>query len=682
VLGELLSCGGVAKVHQGRDLRLGRDVAIKVLRTDLARDHIFQMRFRREAQNSAVLNHPRIAAVYDTGEEQAVSGEVLPYIVMEFVNGRTLREVIAAEGRLPPQRALEVAADVCAALEFSHRQGIIHRDVKPGNVMVTPNGQVKVLDFGIARDLSLASGVPTNTYAAIGTLRYMAPEQLTGEVIDQRCDVYAVGCVLWEMLTGRPVFDGPSGIVYYQKMRDFPVLPSHLVDGIPAMLDAVVVKAMAAKVVDRYRDVAALRTELLEAARPADARTREHAVRLAADPASSLPPPEFATFADALSATTTVTGGWLPPATTNLEVRIGDVPLGATWTVTVSGTEGEVAVPLRPFDEGHLGAAHGRFLRALDMARINPHLPGQDEERAVQVLGALLFDCLLPGEARMLYRTCRAASRREGRYLRVVLRIRPPDLAALPWEFMYDEEFGMFPCLEHPIVRHVEQALPIDALGAERPLELLGMVATPRDREPLDVAAERTAVERALRSLVDQGHVRLSWVNGQTWQDLQRKLHKRQYHAFHFIGHGGFDPARDESHLVLADSSGSSEPLPASDVAALLAGQHALRLVLLNCCESARKDGRRSSRSVAEALVRRGVNTVLAMQHPVSDPAATRFALTFYDALAAWTPIDVAVTMARYAVKRRGPGSLEWGTPVLFLRSRTSTLLRPPGGSS
>jgi len=156
-VGEMLGFGGMAEVHRGRDLRLGRDVAIKTLRHDLARDATFQLRFRREAQNAASLNHPAIVAVYDTGEEHGPSGEELPYIVMEFVNGRTLKEVLTIEGRLVARRALELTADICSALDFSHRHGIIHRDIKPGNVMLTQTGQVKVMDFGIAR--ALASGV-------------------------------------------------------------------------------------------------------------------------------------------------------------------------------------------------------------------------------------------------------------------------------------------------------------------------------------------------------------------------------------------------------------------------------------------------------------------------------------------------------------------------------------------
>ena len=196
----------------GRDLRLGRDVAIKTLRTDLARDATFQLRFRREAQNAASLNHPAIVAVYDTGEERGPSGEELPYIVMEFVNGRTLKEVLAAEGRLMPRRALEITADICAALEFSHRHGIIHRDIKPGNVMLTQTGQVKVMDFGIARALASGATTMTQTSAVIGTAQYLSPEQARGEPVDARSDVYATGCVLFELLCGHPPFVGDNPV--------------------------------------------------------------------------------------------------------------------------------------------------------------------------------------------------------------------------------------------------------------------------------------------------------------------------------------------------------------------------------------------------------------------------------------------------------------------------------------
>ncbi|NJP30659.1 Stk1 family PASTA domain-containing Ser/Thr kinase [Micromonospora thermarum] len=266
-VGELLGYGGMAEVHRGRDLRLGRDVAIKMLRTDLARDATFQMRFRREAQNAASLNHPAIVAVYDTGEEQAPTGETLPFIVMEFVNGRTLKEVLGAEGRLQPRRALEICADMCAALEFSHRHGIIHRDIKPGNVMLTQTGQVKVMDFGIARALASGATTMTQTSAVIGTAQYLSPEQARGEAVDARSDVYAAGCVLFELLVGHPPFVGDSPVsVAYQHVREAPPTPSDLNPEVNPAVDAIVLKALSKNPLNRYQSAGEMRADLLRAA--------------------------------------------------------------------------------------------------------------------------------------------------------------------------------------------------------------------------------------------------------------------------------------------------------------------------------------------------------------------------------------------------------------------------------
>jgi beta-lactam-binding protein with PASTA domain/predicted Ser/Thr protein kinase len=265
-VGELLGYGGMAEVHRGRDLRLGRDVAIKSLRSDLARDATFQERFRREAQNSAALNHPAIVAVYDTGEELSSTGEKLPFIVMEFVNGRTLKEVLAQEQRLQPRRALEIIADICAALEFSHRHGIIHRDIKPGNVMITQNGQVKVMDFGIARALASGATTMTQTSAVIGTAQYLSPEQARGESVDARSDVYAAGCVLFELLVGHPPFVGDSPVsVAYQHVREDPRTPSDINHEVSPDVDAIVLKALAKNPVNRYQSAQEMRADALRA---------------------------------------------------------------------------------------------------------------------------------------------------------------------------------------------------------------------------------------------------------------------------------------------------------------------------------------------------------------------------------------------------------------------------------
>src|SRR5882724_6795926 len=261
-LGETLGYGGMSEVHKGRDVRLSRDVAVKVLRADLARDPQFQIRFRREAQNAAALNHPAIVAVYDTGETESEFGP-LPYIVMEFVDGQTLREIVKTQGPLSQQRVIEVMADVCAALDFSHRHGIIHRDVKPANVMITRGGAVKVMDFGIARALADGQNM-TQTAAVIGTAQYLSPEQARGEAVDARSDVYAAGCVLFELLTGEPPFTGDSPVaVAYQHVREDPKPPSSLNPRVPPELDAAVLKALAKNPDNRYQTAAEMRADLV-----------------------------------------------------------------------------------------------------------------------------------------------------------------------------------------------------------------------------------------------------------------------------------------------------------------------------------------------------------------------------------------------------------------------------------
>ncbi len=261
-LGEILGFGGMSEVHLARDLRLHRDVAVKVLRADLARDPSFYLRFRREAQNAAALNHPAIVAVYDTGEAETPNGP-LPYIVMEYVEGVTLRDIVHNDGPMPPQRAIETIADACQALNFSHQHGIIHRDVKPANIMISKAGAVKVMDFGIARALADANSV-TQTAAVIGTAQYLSPEQARGEKVDARSDVYSLGCVLYEILTGEPPFVGDSPVaVAYQHVREDPIPPSERHPGISPELDAVVLKSLAKNPDNRYQTAAEMRADLI-----------------------------------------------------------------------------------------------------------------------------------------------------------------------------------------------------------------------------------------------------------------------------------------------------------------------------------------------------------------------------------------------------------------------------------
>ncbi|RLV48069.1 Stk1 family PASTA domain-containing Ser/Thr kinase [Nocardioides mangrovicus] len=264
-LGEMLGRGGMAEVRRGRDVRLGRTVAVKRLRTDLASDPTFQARFRREAQSAASLNHPAIVSVYDTGEEMSGDGTDVaqPYIVMEYVAGRTLRDILREGRKILPERAMEITSGVLGALDYSHRAGIIHRDIKPGNVMLTPTGDVKVMDFGIARAMADAHNTMTQTAAVVGTAQYLSPEQARGEAVDSRSDVYSTGCLLYELLTGRPPFVGESPVaVAYQHVREDAAPPSMHDVELDPQIDAIVMKALAKPLAQRYQSAAAMKADI------------------------------------------------------------------------------------------------------------------------------------------------------------------------------------------------------------------------------------------------------------------------------------------------------------------------------------------------------------------------------------------------------------------------------------
>jgi beta-lactam-binding protein with PASTA domain len=284
-VGELIGRGGMAEVHIGYDTRLGRTVAIKVLRPDLARDPSFQTRFRREAQAAAGLNHPAIVAVYDTGEEQiiAASGErqILPFIVMEYVEGHTVRDILKEGAAAPIDEAIEIVAGVLTGLEYAHAAGLVHRDIKPANIMLTPTGAVKVMDFGIARVLADVGQTMTQTQAVIGTAQYLSPEQARGENVDARSDLYSTGCVLFELLCGRPPVLGDSPVsVAYQHVREPAPTPSSFAPDVPPALDQVVMRALAKDREARYASAQEFLADLSAVAqgRPLDIATGQYPV--------------------------------------------------------------------------------------------------------------------------------------------------------------------------------------------------------------------------------------------------------------------------------------------------------------------------------------------------------------------------------------------------------------------
>ncbi|MGI5356345.1 protein kinase domain-containing protein [Streptomyces sp. CA-252508] len=254
-----LGRGGMAEVFAAEDVRLGRTVAVKLLRADLAEDPVSKARFTREAQSVAGLNHHAIVAVYDSGED-VVNGQSVPYIVMELVEGRTIRDLLINAEAPPPEQALIIVSGVLEALAYSHQHGIVHRDIKPANVIITHGGAVKVMDFGIARALHGAQSTMTQTGMVMGTPQYLSPEQALGKAVDHRSDLYATGCLLYELLALRPPFTGETPLsVVYQHVQDIPVPPSEVSDVAPPELDGLAMRALAKDPDDRFQSAEEMR---------------------------------------------------------------------------------------------------------------------------------------------------------------------------------------------------------------------------------------------------------------------------------------------------------------------------------------------------------------------------------------------------------------------------------------
>ena len=375
-VGEVLGRGGMAEVHEGRDLRLGRRVAIKILKPELARDPLFLARFRREAQSAASLNHPNIVAIYDTGEDTLDSGDravVVPFIVMELVEGITLKEMLHSGNKLVPERALEMTSGVLAALDYSHRHGIIHRDIKPGNIMTTTTGGVKVMDFGIARATADTGQTSTSASTVLGTAGYLSPEQAQGRSVDARSDLYSTGVVLFELLTRRPPFvaDAPVAVAFAHVNEPAPA-PSTIDPTLPRELDTIVARALAKDPAQRYQSAVEFRADVERA--------------IAGVPVTRVMPVPPPGGAD--DQATSVLGGVDPDATAQITPAGAAAATGAMAPVIPGGAGDpyqEPAPALAPVEEEKRG---GGFLRGLGITAVILALLGFGGWLAVQLLAA------------------------------------------------------------------------------------------------------------------------------------------------------------------------------------------------------------------------------------------------------------------------------------------------------
>jgi hypothetical protein len=363
----------------------------------------------------------------------------------------------------------------------------------------------------------------------------------------------------------------------------------------------------------------------------------------------------------------------------DVKIEIGGVSGAGGYDVVVrcpGGAEAESTMEL-PVPFAQLGVLLDEVKQAVFASSARHRRLVNDHERTVQKLGGILYEALVRGRVRDLLAAAREEAVRDSRGLRIVLQVRPGELARLPWEFLYNADDDEFLGLDFPLIRRPAVPRSTMPLRMDLPLRILCMVARPRELPELAIKEERERLSTALAGLTANGLVEVSWVPGEGWRDLQEALRRDTWHVFHFIGHGGFDAVEGEGALGLRGEDGRAMPLFASKLAMLLRGHPSLRLVVLNACDTGNASVDPFS-SVAGALIRRDLPAVLAMQFEITDAAAVEFSRTFYGVLAERRPVDVGVIEARKAMAMAFPGTLEWGTPVLFLRSDDGHLFGPP----
>jgi hypothetical protein len=363
----------------------------------------------------------------------------------------------------------------------------------------------------------------------------------------------------------------------------------------------------------------------------------------------------------------------------DLEVSAGDA---GTYTVKVlRSPAGEATGTMRmPFSD----LALQNNLQALQIALLRSGSTRRrvdtPESQTVQKFGQALWQALFNGDVLGRFEASRGEARREDAGMRIKLRIEAPELATLPWEYLFDTDRGDYVSLSAstPVVRYIPLPEAMTPLLVKPPLRILGMIVSPSDLPALDVDRERQRLDTALGDLIRRGLVELTWMPGGTSRDLQQALWKGPWHVFHFIGHGGFDEIRGEGLVILNDEAGKAQRVSATDLGRLLGDHDPLRLAVLNACESARGDQLDVFSSTAATLVRRGTPAVVAMQYEITDTAAIEFSRSFYEAVASGIAVDASLAEARKGVALAIPGTLEWGTPVLYMRAPDGVLFDIP----
>ena len=352
--------------------------------------------------------------------------------------------------------------------------------------------------------------------------------------------------------------------------------------------------------------------------------------------------------------------------------------------LVVKSPAGEASGTLKfPFDtltlENHLKGVEIAVLKSGSIRR--DIVMATPEVESVVDFGKQLFEALFVDQVHTTFRRSQDRARLERKGLRVRLRIDAPDLSALPWEFMYDASTGDYVCLssDTPLVRYLQFDRPPEALTVTPPITILAMVASPNDRPALDANREKERMQQATAGLQAAGLLHIEWLEGSTWRDLQHTLRRKDYHIFHFVGHGGFDATAGEGVLAFTDDDGKSQLLSATEIGRLLGDERTLRLVVLNSCLGAKGNTTDIFSSTSATLVRRGVPAVVAMQYEISDLAAIEFSRSLYEAIADGMPVDAAVGEARKAISVSSRNSVEWGTPVLHMRSPDGVLFTIDG---